>query len=331
MEKRSVWGTLRFIFVTVVLMVLVFSAVAVTIMNVYKPALKVNIGDSFIGYFSDKQQFDEVYATLVAEKEQASSSVKVYLDVDPVFQECYIRSQLYEDQNVYTNLRAEIKTEYTIYNVAVNNETQMTFCTEDEANKYVESLKSEVSSLNVAVCEQKVSELGETTSIERADSILKDIVSRNKPVTTTYQKATSTNATVSQETALVAAAQGGIWPTTAHYISSRYGWRSEGFHTGTDIAGKAGDPIYAYKSGLVTFSGWNSNGYGYLIKIDHGNGVSTWYAHCSKLYVTAGETVNQGDTIAAMGSTGYSTGNHLHFEVRINGSSVDSYPYIAGK
>lgn len=332
MEKKGVPSTLKFIFLTVIMLVLVFSAVTVTVMNMYKSTLKVTIDGTFIGYFSNRQQFDEVYNTLVAEKQQADSNAKVYMDNDPAFETCYIRDVLLSTQNVYTNLRAEIKAEYTIYKVMVDGKNEMTFNVEDEANKYAENLKKEVSKLNIEVTPEKESELGEMTSIERADNILSDIVSRNKPIPPTIKRTyTTTNATASNQIATVAAAQGGIWPTNSRYVSSPYGWRYDGFHTGTDIAGRNGDPIYAYKSGLVTFAGWNAGGYGYLVKVDHGNGISTWYAHCSKLLVSAGDTVNQGQTIAKMGSTGYSTGNHVHFEMRINGSAVNAYPYIAGK
>jgi murein DD-endopeptidase MepM/ murein hydrolase activator NlpD len=334
MEKKSVLSTLRFIFLTVIILVLVFSAVAITVMNMYKSTLKVSINGTFIGYFSNRQQFDEVYTTLVAEKQQADANAKVYLDNDPVFETSYIRDVLLSTQNVYTNLRAAVKTEYTIYKVMVNNENKMTFNVEDEANKYADNLKKQVSKLNVQVTSEKKSELVEMTTIERADSILSDIVSRNKPITPTKTNTrtyTATNAKASAQIANVAAAQGGIWPTSSRLITSPYGWRYDGFHTGTDIAGRSGDPIYAYKSGLVTFAGWNAGGYGYLVKIDHGNGVSSWYAHCSRILVSAGDTVNQGQVIAKMGTTGYSSGNHLHFEIRIGGSTVNSYLYIAGK
>ncbi|MEG2348398.1 MAG: peptidoglycan DD-metalloendopeptidase family protein [Clostridia bacterium] len=335
MEKRSVLRTLRFILFSIFTLVLVFSSVAITVLNTYKPAVKTYLDGKFIGYFSNESQFDEVYNDLVSEKQNIDSNVKVYLASEPSFETSYIRDNLLSEQNVYTNLRAEIKTEYTIYNVAVNDEKKMTFTTQDEANKYAQNLRKEVSSLNVVVNEEKVEQLGEITSNERAESILKDIVDRNKPVVIVKPKVTNyykseTDATASNAIADAALAQGGIWPTNSHYISSPYGWRWGTLHTGTDIAGKAGDPIYAYKSGLVTYSGWASS-YGYIVKIDHGNGLSTWYAHCSQLLVTAGQEVSQGQVISLMGSTGYSTGNHLHFEVRINGVHVNSYPYIAGK
>lgn len=336
MEKKGVLSTLKFIFSTTFLLVLMFCAVIVTVLNTYKPTLKVSINDKFVGYFSSEEEFENVYVTLVAEKEQIDPNVKVYLDSEPVFTEAYIRDTLITSQNVYTSLRAEVKTEYTIYNVIINGEKKMTFNNQDDANKYVANLKKEVPKVKSEVTSEKVSDLGEMTSIDLADNIFKDVVSRNKPVaptrTTIVRKATTTSATVSTATANVAAAQGGIWPTTARYVTSYYGeYRNIGGpHSGIDIAGRSGDPIYAYKSGLVIFSGW-SNGYGYLVKIDHGNGVITYYAHCSKLLVTAGDTVEMGQIISKEGSTGYSTGPHLHFEIRINGKTVNPYGYIAGK
>lgn len=327
-------SSLKFIFSTTFLLVLMFCAVVVTVLNMYKPTLRVTLNDKFVGYFSSEEEFENVYNTLVSEKQQKDPDVKVYLDSEPVFTEAYIRDSLIVSQNVYTSLRAEVKTEYTIYNVAINNEKKMTFNSQDDANKYVTNLKKEVPKVKSEVTVEKVAELGDMTSIEVADNILKDVVSRNKPVVipkaTVVRAAQTTSATVSAATANVAAAQGGIWPTTARYVSSPFGYRGGALHTGMDIAGRSGDPIYAYKSGLVTFSGWGGP-YGNMLKIDHGNGVSTWYAHCSKLLVSAGDTVQMGQIIAKEGTTGNSTGNHLHFELRINGAAVNPYGYIAGK
>lgn len=106
-----------------------------------------------------------------------------------------------------------------------------------------------------------------------------------------------------------------LWPTSAKRISQYYSWR----HSGLDIAGPVGTPIYAAESGTVETAGWNRGGYGYYIIINHGNGMKTLYGHASKLYVVSGQKVSRGQTIMAMGSTGRSTGPHLHFEVRIGG------------
>jgi murein DD-endopeptidase MepM/ murein hydrolase activator NlpD len=113
-------------------------------------------------------------------------------------------------------------------------------------------------------------------------------------------------------------------------ITSRFGVLSSirsSAHTGLDIGASIGTPIAAAASGTVTFSG-KKGSYGYLITIDHGNGVLTYYAHCSALYKSVGEVVNQGDTIAAVGNTGNSTGPHLHIEVRVNGVAYNPQDYF---
>ncbi|MBG0770127.1 MAG: peptidoglycan DD-metalloendopeptidase family protein [Anaerolineaceae bacterium] len=106
-----------------------------------------------------------------------------------------------------------------------------------------------------------------------------------------------------------------VWPTTEHYLSG-YDYTPETNHFGIDIAGNMGNPIYASDSGVVTYAGWNDYGYGEMIVIDHGSGWQTLYAHLSQVNVSCGQEVNQGDTIGLMGSTGQSTGPHLHFEMR---------------
>ena len=113
-------------------------------------------------------------------------------------------------------------------------------------------------------------------------------------------------------------------------ITSRFGNQESirsSAHSGLDIGAPKGTPIKAAASGTVIFSGY-SGGYGNVVKISHGNGIVTYYAHCSKLYVEKGDKVSAGDKIAAVGSTGRSTGNHLHFEVVKNGTSVNPQHYL---
>lgn len=101
------------------------------------------------------------------------------------------------------------------------------------------------------------------------------------------------------------------WPVEGRLTQS-YGW----WHPGIDLAAYTGAPIYAADSGMVSFAGWSPIGYGYLITLTHANGYTTYYAHLSALYVSAGQQVEAGQLIAAMGSTGRSSGPHLHFEIR---------------
>ncbi len=111
------------------------------------------------------------------------------------------------------------------------------------------------------------------------------------------------------------------WPAKGT-LTSGYGWRWGRLHKGIDIAGPIGTPILAAAPGEVIFAGWNSGGYGKLIKIEHPDSSVTLYAHNNKIMVTKGQKIRQGQQIAEMGSTGFSTGPHLHFEIRANGNSA---------
>ncbi len=119
---------------------------------------------------------------------------------------------------------------------------------------------------------------------------------------------------------------GMIWPTTATRISSYYGYRGDN-HSGIDIDGETGDPVWAAKAGTVTFAGYKGT-YGNQVIIDHGDGVQTRYAHMDSVTVSAGDEVAIGQQVGVEGSTGNSTGSHLHFEVIINGNHTDPLPYI---
>ena len=113
-----------------------------------------------------------------------------------------------------------------------------------------------------------------------------------------------------------------IWPTTNNSISGNDYWSG---HLGVDVAAADGAPLYAADSGLVVYSGSIGGGYGLMVMIDHGNGYHTLYAHNSSLIVKCGQSVTQGQTIGYTGSTGNSTGPHLHFEVRYNGGFIDPH------
>ena len=119
------------------------------------------------------------------------------------------------------------------------------------------------------------------------------------------------------------------WPTNG-FISSGYGlrWNGAEFHQGIDIAAEMGTPIVATADGVVTIAGWNAGGYGNMVDIDHGSGVSTRYGHASAVVVTPGQRVRRGQIIAYVGSTGHSTGPHLHYEVRLSGQPVNPSSYL---
>ncbi len=105
-----------------------------------------------------------------------------------------------------------------------------------------------------------------------------------------------------------------IWPTDIHYLSG-YDYSPETNHRGIDISGETGDALYASDNGVIVYAGWHERGYGNVVVIDHGNGWQTLYAHMSVVNVNCGQSVYQGDVIGLMGSTGNSTGSHLHYEM----------------
>jgi murein DD-endopeptidase MepM/ murein hydrolase activator NlpD len=121
-------------------------------------------------------------------------------------------------------------------------------------------------------------------------------------------------------------ASGFIWPVNG-FVVSGFGMRWGRMHEGIDIAASSGTPIWAAAAGTVIHAGW-LGGYGNLVVVDHGNGLATAYAHASAILVSVGQHVGQGETIALVGTTGNSTGPHLHFEVRVNGVAVDPLLYL---
>lgn len=124
-----------------------------------------------------------------------------------------------------------------------------------------------------------------------------------------------------------------VWPVEDPVLTSPFGWRkspySAGwkFHGGLDLAMPYGSPIVATNEGLVTFAGWDS-GHGNMVVLDHGHGVASRYCHASKLLVSSGDQVKDGDLLALVGSTGVSTGPHLHYELFFDGEKVDPLPYL---
>jgi murein DD-endopeptidase MepM/ murein hydrolase activator NlpD len=113
-------------------------------------------------------------------------------------------------------------------------------------------------------------------------------------------------------------------------IGDGFGRRWGRVHTGIDFPAPSGTPVGAAGRGVVEFAGWNTGGYGYLVVIGHRLGFESWYAHLSRIVASPGQAVVGGTRIGYVGSTGHSTGPHLHFEVRLNGTPVDPMPQLLG-
>lgn len=214
---------------------------------------------------------------------------------------------------------------YKYYEIALNNEKIDSVNTIEEAEELIGEMKEENSNkeLDLSIIEkytQNEKEV-ETTELETA----------KKEAQTKIEEQLQKQEEKEKEDAMPEI--NGIKLATnpiAGTITSRYGVSSsirKSTHTGLDIAATTGTPIKVVADGTVTAASYNGS-YGNLVKVDHGNGVETWYAHTSKMYVTVGQTVTAGEIIAAVGSTGNSTGAHLHLEIRINGNHVNPQNYL---
>jgi murein DD-endopeptidase MepM/ murein hydrolase activator NlpD len=172
-----------------------------------------------------------------------------------------------------------------------------------------------------AAREQKKVSLDSLSAQERADAEEIDGLQAASADLAAKIRAAQANSTVQH-----VSGAGFIWPVNAP-ITSPFGWRWGRLHEGVDLGAAYGSPIAAAAAGVVIYAGWES-GYGNLVVIDHGGGLATAYGHQSRIAVSFGQSVSQGETIGYVGSTGHSTGPHLHFEVRVNGQAVDPLGYL---
>ena len=233
----------------------------------------------------------------------------------------YLKSEISDSE--------EIKT--AVQNIGVKTVSVITTDTE------IAFSKKTVKTANEYIGYSKVTTKGEngisrkTESVERvngeeisrtelSNEVIKEPVTEVTTVGTAKTKASTAQRSTEKSAGFICPLKKGSFTISAYYGDGRG-------HKGMDLAANKGTPIYAVADGKVTFSGYDKN-YGYSVVISHGNGLSTRYAHASKLCVENGQTVSQGDVIANVGSTGYSTGNHLHFEVMVNGTRVNPISYI---
>ncbi|MDO5556625.1 MAG: M23 family metallopeptidase [Clostridia bacterium] len=204
----------------------------------------------------------------------------------------------------------------------------------EEAESVVSQLKDKDSQNKeqIAIIEKYDISQKEFSSVEKCVSSLyqqKTTKTQKNNASTNKARTTGKNSVLrgkNSPTSKVEISVGLINPTSG-VITSRFGIRSRNYHTGIDIGAPRGTSIKAAASGTVTFAGYDG-AYGNKIVVSHGSGVETVYAHCTKLLFSAGSSVSQGTCIATVGSTGRSTGNHLHFEVRVNGVAQNPQNYV---
>ena len=337
MFKKVLIHARRGIKFTILFMISAFLIIG-TIAFLYKPTYSVSINGEQIGYTEDRSKLQRKINDYVENGDGTSQNVAfVQLANLPEYKLCLLKKNIIaNDEEIFNKVKEQGTTYYRYYAISEKQEEKFYVSNFEEAEKVVNSLKEKKSSNinNVSIVEKYETEMKELVSSEQAISKLyvappKKVVVAKKSSSTKYASSGSVNTSLTTSTAKANLGISLIRPVSG-IITSRFGAGSSirrSSHTGLDIATSTGTPIVAAASGTVTYSGYKGS-YGNMIVITHANGVQTYYAHCSKLYVTAGTAVAQGQSIAAVGSTGNSTGPHLHLEVRVNGVAYNPQNYV---
>jgi hypothetical protein len=287
---------------------------------------EVTIAGEKVGYVADKNGFEGKINEFVNKEEEA----KLYTTIKdmPEYKLTLVdKSEKTNEEAILAKLEENSETTYKLYAVTINGKEKTILANLDEAEKLVDEMTEKYEDkidLKIGITDVITTDKKDEDTVKVAKKTVK------KSIETAIEKKEKEEAEKREkESHTVQGVYLQVTPVSG-IITSRFGnresIRSSG-HTGLDIAAPYGTSIKAAASGTVTFAGY-SGGYGYVVKMSHGNGVETYYGHCSKLYVSAGQKIDAGDVIAAVGSTGNSTGNHLHFEVRVNGSEVNPQNYL---
>lgn len=336
MLKKLLIHTRRSIKVILLILIGTFLVVG-TVSYLYKPMYRVVINGEQVGYTENKSKLQtEINAYL----EKGDGQNVAFVDVDhlPEYQLCLLKKGIVtNDEEIFEKVKEDGTIYYRYYAILDNQEAKAYVSNFSEAETVVNQLKEKNSSNLEKITIEEKYETENQTYITAEEAVSKLFVETKKVIQTAKTSSTSSKYTATGSVNTAGTTSGGkvdlgislIKPVSG-ILSSRFGEGSRlrrSSHTGLDIATASGTPIAAAASGTVTFSGYKGS-YGNLIVITHDNGVQTYYGHCSKLYVSAGTTVTQGKTIAAVGSTGNSTGPHLHLEIRVNGIAYNPQNYL---
>ena len=287
---------------------------------------EVKIGEETVGYISNKNEFETKVNEIINKEEEA----KLYTIIEnmPEYKLTLVNKDVQTNEDIIlAKLEENSETTYKLYAVTLDGEEKAILASLEEAekivnemiDKYEDDLELDIGITDVITTNKKDES---TVKVAKAD-VKEEIENKVEEIEKEIEEQKEIESHTVQGVYLEVTPVSGI-------ITSRFGNRESirtYGHTGLDIAAPAGTPIKAAADGKVIFSGY-SGGYGYVVKLDNGNGVQTYYGHCSSLYVSTGEKVEAGAVIAAVGSTGNSTGNHLHFEVRVNGIEVNPQNYL---
>lgn len=319
----------------IVSMLIGISALLTVMLTIYKPVYKVYIDGNEMGHIASKIAMEKEINKYI-QNGDAENVAYVILNSKVDYELMLLKKDLQlEEDKIFTYVKDNCDVYYKVYAVKVSDEEKCIVESLEEAQKIVDSVNEQQKKFTKQAkveIEEKVLldyEFAEDIEVAIAD-IIKPLQDENEEIIKKKVQLSSSK-TISKEIleALKESSDEVDFkkPLEGGVISSRYGWRSMGYHYGLDIAAPTGTSLYASESGVVTYSAWSGN-YGYLVKIQHAGGYETYYAHCSKLFASVGDEVAKGDKIANVGSTGRSTGPHVHFEIRYNGKTLDPEVFI---
>lgn len=315
----------------IILISLALLLILACIASFYKISYSVTINGKMVGYTDNKSKLQTEINDYI-EKGESENTAFVQVESLPEYKVCLLKRDVQaSDEDIFNTIKSAGTTYYRYYSINENDEEKLYVANFTEAEDIINQLKEKNSKNmdNITISEKYETQMQDFTTVENAVSSL---YVQKPQVTVAKTKKTSVGSVNTATTIAGGKVSLGISLArpVSGIISSRFGARSSirsSAHTGLDIATSTGTPVLAAASGTVTFSG-RKGSYGNLLVITHSNGVQTYYGHCSKLYVSAGTTVTQGQTVAAVGSTGNSTGPHLHFEIRVNGVAYNPQNYL---
>ena len=341
MFKKVLIHTRRGLKMTILTIIAAFLIIG-TIAFLFKPTYSVTINGEQVGYTENRAKLQHEINNYAEKGDDEQQNVAfVQIQNLPEYKLCLLKKNVVtNDEEILNKIKKEGTTYYRYYAIAENQEEKLYVSNFEEAEQVVNSLK-EKNSANIeqiSIVEKYETDIQDLVTSEEAISKLyvepekKEIAVAKAKTQTTAAKYTSSGSVNTTGTTSTAKASIGISliKPVSGIITSRFGAGSairRSAHTGLDIATATGTPIQAAAAGTVTFAGYKGS-YGNMIVITHANGIQTYYGHCSALYVSAGATVAQGQKIGAVGSTGNSTGPHLHLEVRVNGVAYNPQNYV---
>ncbi len=290
----------------------------------YKVLYKVTISGEEVGYVKNKKQFEKILDEQIINPKDENIA---YVDIEelPKYQLVLANdSRTSNEEEIYAKVSNMAVTTYKMYAVAINNTDSVYVDTLQEAEETVSKIKEEHAD-KIDEIQISVNEIY-TKNIEQVEQTV-EVASAIETARVEVQEAAIEVQKI--KSATLDGVYFAVKPVSGT-ITSRFGANEsirDHTHKGMDIAAPYGTKIVAAAKGKVTHSGW-MGGYGNLIIITHDNGIQTYYGHCSKLIAKVGDEVEAGDEIAKVGSTGFSTGNHLHFEIRKNGNQINPQKYL---